>query len=73
MPRSHKLEDLRNIGIAAHIDAGKTTTTERILFYTGVEHKIGEVHDGAATMDWRSGEAYSFGSLGSRLCSAVAG
>jgi len=52
MPRSHKLEDLRNIGIAAHIDAGKTTTTERILFYTGVEHKIGEVHDGAATMDW---------------------
>jgi elongation factor G len=52
MARSHKLEDVRNIGIAAHIDAGKTTTTERILFYTGVEHKIGEVHDGAATMDW---------------------
>lgn len=42
----------RNIGIAAHIDAGKTTTTERILYYTGVSHKIGEVHDGAATMDW---------------------
>ena len=52
MARSHKLNDVRNIGIAAHIDAGKTTTTERILFYTGVEHKIGEVHDGAATMDW---------------------
>ncbi len=56
MGRSHKLEDLRNIGIAAHIDAGKTTTTERILFYTGVEHKIGEVHDGAATMDWMEQE-----------------
>ena len=56
MPRTHKLEDLRNIGIAAHIDAGKTTTTERILFYTGVEHKIGEVHDGAATMDWMEQE-----------------
>jgi elongation factor G len=56
MPRSHKLEDLRNIGIAAHIDAGKTTTTERILYYTGVEHKIGEVHDGAATMDWMDQE-----------------
>jgi len=56
MPRSHKLEDVRNIGIAAHIDAGKTTTTERILFYTGVEHKIGEVHDGAATMDWMDQE-----------------
>jgi elongation factor G len=47
-----KLEDIRNIGIAAHIDAGKTTTTERILFYTGKSHKIGEVHDGGATMDW---------------------
>jgi len=56
MGRSHKLEDVRNIGIAAHIDAGKTTTTERILFYTGVEHKIGEVHDGAATMDWMEQE-----------------
>jgi len=56
MARTHRLEDVRNIGIAAHIDAGKTTTTERILFYTGVEHKIGEVHDGAATMDWMEQE-----------------
>jgi elongation factor G len=56
MARTHKLENVRNIGIAAHIDAGKTTTTERILFYTGVEHKIGEVHDGAATMDWMEQE-----------------
>jgi elongation factor G len=56
MPRSHKLQDVRNIGIAAHIDAGKTTTTARILFYTGGEHKIGEVHDGAATMDWMEQE-----------------
>ena len=52
MPRSHPLDMIRNIGIMAHIDAGKTTTTERILFYTGKTHKIGEVHDGAATMDW---------------------
>jgi elongation factor G len=56
MARKTPLNRLRNIGIAAHIDAGKTTTTERILFYTGVEHKIGEVHDGAATMDWMEQE-----------------
>jgi elongation factor G len=52
MPRSHPIEDYRNFGIMAHIDAGKTTTTERILYYTGKSHKIGEVHDGAATMDF---------------------
>ena len=50
------LKYTRNIGIAAHIDAGKTTTTERVLYYTGVSHKIGEVHDGAATMDWMEQE-----------------
>ena len=50
--RAYPLERTRNIGIMAHIDAGKTTTTERILFYTGKTHKIGEVHDGGATMDW---------------------
>ncbi len=56
MPRKVPLELTRNIGIMAHIDAGKTTTTERILFYTGITHKIGEVHDGAATMDWMEQE-----------------
>jgi elongation factor G len=56
MPRSHAIEDYRNFGIMAHIDAGKTTTTERILFYTGKSHKIGEVHEGAATMDWMEQE-----------------
>ncbi|MCB0920729.1 MAG: GTP-binding protein, partial [Actinobacteria bacterium] len=50
------LNNVRNIGIMAHIDAGKTTTTERILFYTGINYKIGEVHDGAATMDWMEQE-----------------
>ncbi len=56
MPRSHAIEDYRNFGIMAHIDAGKTTTTERILFYTGKSHKIGEVHEGAAAMDWMEQE-----------------
>ncbi len=56
MPRATPLEDYRNIGIMAHIDAGKTTTTERVLYYTGKSHKIGEVHDGAATMDWMEQE-----------------
>jgi elongation factor G len=56
MPRAHPIEDYRNFGIMAHIDAGKTTTTERILYYTGKSHKIGEVHDGAATMDFMAQE-----------------
>ena len=56
MPRDVALEQTRNIGIMAHIDAGKTTTTERILFYTGINHKIGETHDGSATMDWMAQE-----------------
>ena len=56
MGRDYPLEKVRNFGIIAHIDAGKTTTTERILFYTGVSHKIGEVHDGAAIMDWMEQE-----------------
>jgi elongation factor G len=56
MPRSHPIEDYRNFGIMAHIDAGKTTTTERVLYYTGKSHKIGEVHDGAATMDFMEQE-----------------
>ena len=56
MPRDFAMNKIRNIGIMAHIDAGKTTTSERILFYTGKTHKIGEVHDGGATMDWMAQE-----------------
>ena len=56
MTRTTPIEKYRNIGIMAHIDAGKTTTTERVLYYTGKSHKIGEVHDGAATMDWMEQE-----------------
>ena len=56
MARTTPIAHYRNIGIMAHIDAGKTTTTERILYYTGKSHKIGEVHDGAATMDWMEQE-----------------
>ena len=56
MPREYSLEHTRNIGIMAHIDAGKTTTTERILFHTKKIHKIGETHDGASTMDWMAQE-----------------
>ena len=56
MGRAYSLQNTRNIGIMAHIDAGKTTTTERILYYTGINHKIGETHEGAATMDWMAQE-----------------
>ena len=55
-PQHVPLERVRNIGIAAHVDAGKTTLTERVLYYTGVSHKIGEVHDGSAHMDWQPEE-----------------
>ena len=58
-PREVSLQMTRNIGIMAHIDAGKTTTTERILYYTGINHKIGEVHDGGATMDWMVPVSYT--------------
>ncbi len=66
MSRKTPIERYRNIGISAHIDAGKTTTTERILYYTGVNHKIGEVHDGAATMDWMEQEMTGSGNT---ICS----
>ena len=56
MARDTVLNKYRNVGICAHVDAGKTTTTERVLFYTGLSHKIGEVHDGAAVMDWMEQE-----------------
>jgi elongation factor G len=56
MARTTPINRYRNIGIVAHVDAGKTTTTERVLFYTGISHKIGEVHDGAAVMDWMEQE-----------------
>jgi elongation factor G len=69
--RKVSLEKTRNIGIMAHIDAGKTTTTERILYYTGVSHKIGEVHDGAATMDWMEQEQERGITITSRSRSAV--
>ena len=59
MPRQYSLENTRNIGIMAHIDAGKTTTTERILYYTGKTYKIGETHEGTATMDWMAQEGYN--------------
>ena len=68
--RPHPLEKTRNIGIMAHIDAGKTTTTERILYYTGKNYKIGEVHDGGATMDWMVQEQER--GLAERLLAAVA-
>src|SRR5271165_7358887 len=56
MPRAYPIEKVRNIGIIAHIDAGKTTVSERVLFYTGVSHKIGEVHEGTTVMDWMEQE-----------------
>ena len=70
MPRQVSLEMTRNIGIMAHIDAGKTTTTERILYYTGVNHKIGETHDGTATMDSRFLQAPPTPLIASRISAA---
>ena len=74
MPREYSLEHTRNIGIMAHIDAGKTTTTERILFYTGKTHRMGETHDGGATMDWMQQEqerGIYCEEQGSEVCIAV--
>ena len=72
MARTTPINRYRNIGICAHVDAGKTTTTERVLFYTGMSHKIGEVHDGAATMDWMEQEKERGHSLFSGLHTPLA-
>src|ERR1700761_9592039 len=70
MPRTNPIEDYRNFGIMAHIDAGKTTTTERVLYYTGKNHKIGEAHEGAATRDWMEQEQE--GGIPTRKCATPA-